>query len=62
MDEVICPATIKLIENEGMPIEDKDPLAALRKSYQKGNLYIKFNILFPTFIPEEDKQKLKNIL
>jgi len=39
IDEQICPQTCKLVENEGMPIEGSD---------EKGNLYLTFDIEFPS--------------
>jgi DnaJ-class molecular chaperone len=38
MDELITPKTCKEVLNEGMPTVDG----------KKGNLYVKFNIVFPT--------------
>ncbi len=62
MDEVISPATIKLVAFEGMPIPDEDPLSTLKKTSKKGNLYVKFEIVFPKFIPEREKEQLAEIL
>ena len=62
MDEVISPNTTKLVPKEGMPIDTKDPLALLTKRYEKGNLYIKFDIIFPEFLDIEQKTQIKQIL
>lgn len=48
-DEQIAPQTCKLLENEGMPVEGTD---------QKGNLYITFDIQFPTQLQLQTKQRI----
>lgn len=47
IDEVIAPQTVKPVTGEGMPIQSNDPLAALKLSHTRGDLYIKFDIQFP---------------
>ena len=42
-----------------MPIYDENPLTALTKSNKKGDLYVKFNIIFPKYIPELKKEQLR---
>lgn len=37
--EVLAPGTVRAIPNEGMPI--------YRSPFEKGNLYIKFDVKFP---------------
>jgi DnaJ-class molecular chaperone len=54
IDEVINPNSLKLIKGEGMPLEGQTGM--------KGDLYIKFNIEFPKFIPEEKKAYLRKAL
>ena len=39
VDEQIAPQTCKLVEDEGMPVENTN---------LKGNLYMTFDIQFPT--------------
>lgn len=38
------PGSVKVIEGEGMPIKD---------SQEKGNLYVKINVLIPDFNQQE---------
>lgn len=54
--ECIAPGTIRGIENEGMPM--------YRNPYEKGNLYIKFDVKFPenNVLSEEAIKKLEKIL
>jgi DnaJ-class molecular chaperone len=47
VDEVISPTTQKIVKGKGMPILSNDPLGPLKKTYQRGNLIIKFDIEFP---------------
>ena len=47
IDEQICPQTCKLLEDEGMPVEG---------SRERGNLYLTFDIEFPTQFKLETKQ------
>lgn len=48
-DEQIAPQTCKLVEDEGMPVEG---------TTQKGNLYMTFDIQFPTQFQLETKQRV----
>ena len=52
-DEQICPQTCKLVENEGMPMEGTE---------QKGNLYLTFDIEFPTQFQLATKQTIISAL
>jgi len=54
MNEIVTPQTKHMIANEGMPIA-KSP-------GKRGNLYITFNIEFPTSLSESQKSQLSNIL
>jgi DnaJ-class molecular chaperone len=49
IDEQICPQTCKLVEDEGMPVE---------KSETRGNLYLRFDIQFPSAFQLETKQRV----
>ena len=49
VDEQIAPQTCKLLEDEGMPVEG---------TTQKGNLYMTFDIQFPTQFQLETKQRV----
>jgi len=61
-DEVISPKYKKPVLNEGMPIPQADPLASLKKEKEKGILWILFDIEFPTYLSNEKKLALKEIL
>jgi hypothetical protein len=52
------------VTGEGMPIIEKGLIKVENygKSMKKGNLYIRFEISFPTFLSEEKKLRLKKIL
>ncbi|CAG9772033.1 unnamed protein product [Ceutorhynchus assimilis] len=49
--DVICPAYEKIIENEGLPI--------LENYREKGDLILKFNIVFPNYLPRASKNILQ---
>lgn len=53
VEGIISPATIIRIPGEGMPRTE---------SGGRGDLYVKFNISFPSFISQEDKDVLEQIL
>lgn len=53
VDEQICPQTCKLVADEGMPIEG---------TREKGNLYLTFDIEFPTQFKLETKQRVMGAL
>ena len=59
LDEVIAPATLKMIKGEGLPInkEKEDSKYALLAVAQmdKGDLYIRFDIQFPKRLSEDHK-------
>ncbi|CAG9312917.1 unnamed protein product [Blepharisma stoltei] len=68
-DEVVSLSTRKMIENEGMPVfKDNEYANDLKKfgldkrSIEKGNLIVRFDIEFPQYIPEEKKRQLKLLL
>ncbi len=62
VDQIINPRYKKPILQEGMPIPQTDPLASLKKEKEKGTLWILFDIEFPTYLSEEKKLKLRDIL
>lgn len=47
-----------------MPVECENEFTVktFNKPLEKGNLFIKFDIEFPTFISEENKEKLAKLL
>ena len=62
IDEIISPATLKVIPGEGMPIYDKDLSKTRGNKIQKGDLYIKFNIIFPEYIDPDKKKRIITLL
>lgn len=63
MDEIISPQTVKLVKGEGMPIFNKEnPLENLLFKDKKGDLYIKFDIKFPSFIDPLKKEEITRLL
>jgi DnaJ homolog subfamily A member 2 len=51
--EVLEPDAVRVIEGEGMPIP---------RSNERGHLFIKFDVQFPTEISKHDAHKLKKLL
>ena len=62
VDEIIAPNTVKVVPGEGMPIFDKDLSKSRGDKIKKGDLYIKFNIIFPEFIEEKNKKRIVELL
>ena len=63
MDEIISPQTVKIVKGEGMPIFNKDnPLQNILFKEKKGDLFIKFDIIFPKFIDPEKKEEIIRLL
>ena len=62
IDEIIAQNTVKIVKGEGMPIYDKDLAKTRGDKIQKGDLYIKFNIIFPEFIEESKKRRIIELL
>ena len=62
IDEIIAQNTVKIVKGEGMPIYDKDLAKTRGDKIQKGDLYIKFNIIFPEFIEESKKRSIIELL
>lgn len=61
LDEIISPSTVKIVAGEGMPIYDEN-LTAKNVNVKKGDLYIKFNIIFPEFIDQAKKKRITQLL
>lgn len=63
MDEIISPKSVKCVSGEGMPIYNKaSPIENLVFNEKKGNLYIKFNIIFPDYIKTNKKEEISRLL
>lgn len=54
INEIVSPGYQKVVKGEGMPIS-KEP-------GKKGDLVIKFNIIFPKYLSQDQKQKLRELL
>jgi DnaJ-class molecular chaperone len=52
--ELVSPGYVKLVRGEGMPLQ-KSP-------DQKGDLYIKFNVVFPRTLTDSQKAQLRSVL
>jgi len=62
LDEIINPKTVKVVKAEGMPIQSDEKIENFNKPHQKGDLYIKFDITFPSQLSEEQRNELKKNL
>ena len=61
--ETITPQTKIKVEGKGMPIyKDKDYMTMLLSKQQKGDLYVRFNIIFPKKLTQEQKEELTSLL
>ena len=58
VDQVISPNFFKVIPGKGMPILNNNPLGPIKKDYKKGNMILKFDIVFPTKLDEGKKAEL----
>lgn len=45
-----------------MPIWKADPLGPIKRNYERGNLIIRFNIVFPESLTEAQRNELTAIL
>ena len=61
IDEIISPSTIKKVRGEGMPIYKKE-LSVRNLEIEKGDLYIKFHIIFPEYIDPVRKMEISKLL
>ena len=63
IDQTITPQTKIKVEGQGMPIyKDKDYITMLLGKQSRGNLYVRFNILFPKKLTQEQKDELTSLL
>ena len=61
IDEIISPSTVKKVPGEGMPVFQKE-MSVRDLSTKKGDLYIKFHIIFPEYIDPVKKQEITKLL
>ena len=59
LDEIVTPHTKKVISSEGMPICEDN---LLKPKNEKGDLFIFFDVIFPAYVEEGNKQILKELL
>jgi DnaJ family protein B protein 4 len=63
IDEIINPSYVKQVVSEGMPIHnDQINAENFKKKLAHGDLFIKFDIVFPKKLSEEQKQEIKKNL
>lgn len=63
MDEIVTPSTLKIVKGEGMPVYDKENnLEEYLLHNKKGDLYIRFNIIFPDYINGKKKERIIALL
>ena len=63
MDEIISPDTVKVVKNEGMPIINmEEKIESVVLEQKKGDLFIRFDIQFPSYLNEKKKQKIISLL
>ena len=61
IDEVIEPKKIVTVPGEGMVEIDDNEFSVEEKVLKKGNLVLKFDIVFPKQLEENDKEELREI-
>jgi DnaJ family protein B protein 4 len=64
MDEIISPQTQKIVKGEGMPIymKDIDNNNNNNMKQKKGDLIIRFDIIFPEYIAPSKKEEIVSLL
>ena len=66
VDEVITPQTLRRIQTEGMPIvkkeESQDNLLKTVDELSKGDMYVRFNIIFPKQLKNHIKDTIVQAL
>ena len=63
-DEIITPQTVREVEGEGMPVyeEGVKPSESYKVKVGRGDLFVRFNVEFPTELGEGQKKELREIL
>ncbi|CAM9393177.1 unnamed protein product, partial [Phaeothamnion confervicola] len=52
--EIVSPGYEKIIPGEGMPLS--------KQPHQRGNLVIRFKLVFPVFLPDDKQKQLRELL
>ena len=61
MDEIISPQTQKVVKGEGMPIYTRE-IDVKDMKQKKGDLIIRFDIIFPEYIEPSKKEEIVSLL
>ena len=61
-DDIVTPEFCKVFPGKGMPIHNDDPLSPLMMEHDRGNFILKFQIEFPSSLPDSKKDRLVRIL
>ncbi len=63
LDEVIDQHSEKIIVGKGMPIfKENQPLGAIKREFNKGNLVVRFDIQFPSKLSEQQRIEITKVL
>ena len=64
VDEIISQQTATLVKGEGMPVitDDLNELSALSGTQPRGDLIIRYDIQFPKFLSNQQKEALEKII
>ena len=70
VDQVMSPNTVKLVSGEGLSVDTSLPHTASREQREwafsqqnkKGDLYILFDVEFPSHLSKEQKEQVAQIL
>ena len=62
VDQIISPQSVKIVEDEGMPVYDPEDEKVTVTSDKRGKLFIVFNIQFPKNLNEDKKKRLVQVL
>lgn len=66
IDSLISPQSVKIVRGEGMPVHKENADSEVQvlglERMEKGDLYIRFEIEFPTELREEQKSQLLEVL
>lgn len=60
IDQVITPKTIKKIEGEGLHFFDRNDY--LEEKTKRGDLYVTFEIVFPSKLDSDQKARIEELL
>lgn len=61
-DQIVNPTTAIIVADEGFPLLKSDVLGSEKQRLVKGDLIVRFDIQFPTFLSEDQKTELESLL